>query len=143
MSAWLTRTPASAARSQKALRWTKLATYDYRNLTGVQVETGIMSGSVTLQGPGITSMDMGNWDGGKNIPREPPLAIQINSPHFEQVKRGAPRLRELISNAQLAGARPAADGPLDQLKKLGELRDAGILTTAEFEAKKAEILARL
>jgi uncharacterized membrane protein YagU involved in acid resistance len=31
----------------------------------------------------------------------------------------------------------------DQLKKLGELRDAGVLTTEEFEAKKAELLARL
>ena len=31
----------------------------------------------------------------------------------------------------------------DQLKKLGDLRDAGILTTEEFESKKAELLARL
>lgn len=31
----------------------------------------------------------------------------------------------------------------DQLKKLGELRDAGVVTEAEFEAKKAELLARM
>jgi hypothetical protein len=37
---------------------------------------------------------------------------------------------------------PSVD-PLDQLKKLGELRDAGILTTEEFEAKKAQILERM
>lgn len=30
---------------------------------------------------------------------------------------------------------------LEQLKQLGELRDAGILTPEEFEAKKAQILA--
>jgi hypothetical protein len=36
-------------------------------------------------------------------------------------------------------AAPAAD-PLDQLKKLGELRDAGVLSDAEFAAKKAELL---
>ena len=36
-------------------------------------------------------------------------------------------------------AAPAAD-PLDQLKKLGELRDAGVLNDAEFEAKKAQLL---
>jgi len=29
------------------------------------------------------------------------------------------------------------------LRKLGELKDAGILTAAEFEPKKAELLARL
>lgn len=32
---------------------------------------------------------------------------------------------------------------IDQLKKLGELRDAGILTPAEFEAKKVDLLARM
>jgi hypothetical protein len=35
---------------------------------------------------------------------------------------------------------PAEDDPLEKLKKLGELRDAGVLTDAEFEAKKAELL---
>lgn len=44
-----------------------------------------------------------------------------------------------------AAAAPAAptadfDTKLSQLRQLGELRDAGILTEAEFEIKKAEIL---
>jgi hypothetical protein len=37
-------------------------------------------------------------------------------------------------------APPAAD-PLAQLKQLGELKAAGVLTDAEFEAQKAKILA--
>jgi hypothetical protein len=32
---------------------------------------------------------------------------------------------------------------LEQLRKLGELRDAGLLTDAEFDAKKAELLGRI
>ena len=39
--------------------------------------------------------------------------------------------------------RPAATPPpdtLDLLRKLGDLRDGGVLTDAEFEAKKAELL---
>ena len=38
---------------------------------------------------------------------------------------------------------PAAPQPdkLDQLKQLGELKAAGVLTDAEFEAQKAKILA--
>jgi hypothetical protein len=46
-----------------------------------------------------------------------------------------------------AAPAPAPDAPAalsddvyDQLKKLGELREAGILTDAEFDAKKAQIL---
>ena len=34
---------------------------------------------------------------------------------------------------------PAAD-PIEQLTKLGELRDNGVLTEAEFEAQKAKLL---
>jgi len=33
------------------------------------------------------------------------------------------------------------DAKIAQLKQLGELRDAGILTDAEFDAKKSQILA--
>jgi hypothetical protein len=38
-----------------------------------------------------------------------------------------------------AAAAPAAD-PLEQLKKLGELKAAGVLTDAEFEVQKERIL---
>jgi hypothetical protein len=37
-------------------------------------------------------------------------------------------------------AEPDTDDTLTQLKKLGELKDAGVLTDAEFEAQKAKIL---
>jgi hypothetical protein len=48
--------------------------------------------------------------------------------------------------AAAPAAAPAApvsdiDAKLARLKQLGELRDAGILTEAEFEAKKAAVLA--
>lgn len=36
-----------------------------------------------------------------------------------------------------------ANDPIEQLKKLSELRDLGILTEEEFESKKAEIMSRI
>ena len=46
-----------------------------------------------------------------------------------------------------ADLRPADPGPspdvLEQLRQLGELRKAGVLTDAEFDAKKAELLGRI
>ena len=41
--------------------------------------------------------------------------------------------------APAPAAAPEVD-PLEQLKKLGELRDAGVLTDAEFEVQKEKIL---
>jgi Short C-terminal domain len=44
----------------------------------------------------------------------------------------------------LAGGQPSADpSALDALQKLGNLRDQGILTVDEFEAKKTELLDRI
>jgi large subunit ribosomal protein L7/L12 len=55
--------------------------------------------------------------------------------------------RELTPGSPLATA-TAADTPaqpdvIDQIKRLGELRDAGLLTDDEFAAKKADLLSRL
>jgi hypothetical protein len=40
-----------------------------------------------------------------------------------------------------AQAKAAADDPAEKLKKLGEMRDAGLITPDEFEAKKKDLLA--
>jgi len=42
---------------------------------------------------------------------------------------------------QAAPAAPSQEDKLEQLQKLGELKTAGVLTEAEFEAQKAKILA--
>jgi Short C-terminal domain len=42
--------------------------------------------------------------------------------------------------AAAAPAAPVPDDPLEQLRKLGELHASGVLTDAEFDAKKAQIL---
>ena len=40
-------------------------------------------------------------------------------------------------------AAPAADDPFMQIARLGELRDNGLLSDEEFEAKKPEIIGRI
>jgi hypothetical protein len=47
--------------------------------------------------------------------------------------------------AAFGPAEPSAEAadPIDQLRRLGELRDAGVVTQAEFEAKKAALLDRI
>jgi hypothetical protein len=55
-----------------------------------------------------------------------------------------PPMQQPPDVAPSAASAPAAgafsDDAFEQLKKLGELRDAGILTDDEFQAKKAQIL---
>jgi len=49
----------------------------------------------------------------------------------------------MFHKTQAAPAAPLAIDPMEQLRKLGQLRDAGVVTDTEFETKKAELLARL
>jgi hypothetical protein len=42
--------------------------------------------------------------------------------------------------AEPAPAAPSADEQMEQLTKLGQLRDSGVLTEEEFSAKKKQIL---
>jgi len=58
-------------------------------------------------------------------------------------KEFADRAAELVRARLGAPARQTtalSEDPLDQIKKLSELRDAGILTEEEFERKKAQLL---
>lgn len=64
---------------------------------------------------------------------------------FEEALRAdLARLKAAPPTASPAGPAPAGRvDVLDQLAKLAELRDAGVVTAEEFEAKKAELLGRL
>ncbi|HEY1275452.1 MAG TPA: SHOCT domain-containing protein, partial [Thermoleophilaceae bacterium] len=58
----------------------------------------------------------------------------------------ASAIRQAISQAGVAGSDSHASAQpdvYDQLRKLGELRDAGVLTTEEFEEKKANLLGQI
>ena len=61
---------------------------------------------------------------------------------FDNVVAHLERLRNEPTRDSVAPT-ASADSVTDQIKKLGELRDAGFLTNDEFNAKKAELLARL
>jgi len=122
----------------------KLTSWDYINLNGVQLETGPSTGFVSLQAPGIVSKDMSYWNTGSNGPAASPYALSLSKDLFEQAREGVNILRTLISKAQQSnsGNSPPVNIP-DQIRQLAELRDKGILTMDEFESKKKDLLSRM
>jgi hypothetical protein len=134
----------------------KLASFDYKNVTGVEVHTGAMTGAMVLHVPGAISVSTSYWGIDKSDPWKAYNAMPIGRP-FGDAERGAARLRELIAAYQAASGQGAEmDAPsalpdpapatagrfdlLDALKRLGELRDADVLTPEEFEVMKADLL---
>lgn len=151
----------------------ELTTWNYRNLGGVQLHTGMMTGAVVLQASGQSGASTSYWKNKDSDPYKTPNAIPIVRP-WDQAQTGVARLRELVDAAHRteAAAAPTAvpvepamaagdavpgDEPssgqlaggtderhsVQLLRDLAELRDAGILSNEEFETKKAEVLKRL
>jgi Short C-terminal domain len=79
-------------------------------------------------------------------------ATAAGDPDVAAHERRAGRLAAVVELVRAAGPREepdappsatAADDPVELLRRLGELRDRGVLSADEFEAKKAELLRRI
>ena len=100
--------------------------YPLDRITAITNKVGLGAGSLTVHTGGAKS-----------------VISQINN---GDLKALLAQVREKIAADHArpaAQAAPEAPDAMDQLRKLGELRDAGILTAAEFDIKKREILARI
>ena len=89
-------------------------------LRGV-ARTAVVAGTATAVSNRVSRRQAERWYGQEDQ--------QQQQQYYEEPAQAAPA----------AAAAPDVD-PLEQLKKLGELRDAGVLTDAEFEAQKQKIL---
>ncbi|MGH2373860.1 MAG: SHOCT domain-containing protein [Acidimicrobiia bacterium] len=86
---------------------------------------------------------------GKGIAKVTPFATKFGYEYVGTQQAVLPGVRastlmaefRLRSNTSTAPP-PATDIP-EQLRRLGELRDSGVLTEEEFQSKKADLLRRL
>jgi hypothetical protein len=109
--------------------WASKTTEDFPidKVSSVQWSSGMLTGSIVIFASGNKSeISNVNKDDGKEM--------------VDKVRHRLSSPREAAPPAPQAA--PPAD-PMEQLKKLGELRDAGVVTPEEFEAKKAELLGRM
>ena len=88
-------------------------------LRGV-ARTAVVAGTATAVSNRVSRRQAERWYGQED---------QQQQQQYEEPPQAAPA----------PAAAPEVD-PLEQLKKLGELRDAGVLTDAEFEVQKEKIL---
>ena len=95
-------------------------------LIGGMARTAVVAGTATAVSNRVSRRQANRWSAQQEPAPPPPQQYQEPPPP-----------------AYAPPPPPADDGPdmLDQLQKLGELRDAGVLTEAEFAAQKAKILA--
>jgi hypothetical protein len=94
-------------------------------ITGITVKKGLLASGVEISRAGNVDV-LNNCDGA-------------------QAEKWVTAARALLAKAPAAGGTTVIQqvDPLDQLKKLKELLDAGILTQEEFNAKKQDIMGKI
>jgi len=105
--------------------------FPLEKMSSAQWSSGMLTGKVTIFASGNKAEIGGvNKADGKRIVDN--LRARLSSPQPAPPGPAAP-----------AGPPAAETDPMEQIRKLAELRDAGILSNEEFESKKAEILGRI
>ena len=114
--------------------WTGATSEDFpfSRISSVQWSSGMLMGTVTI-------FASGNKAEIKNVAKD------IGKSMVDAVRAiiSQPAPTTYAPPVQPAPVAASGGDVFEQLRKLGELRDAGIVTDAEFEAKKSELLARL
>ncbi len=128
----------------------------YEHISSVEVKFGLLSGYFEMSAGGMQNTMKSYWSQKKgSSPQTSPNCVSLNrilaGPFKEAVKFIMARKTQNHAAAAsgsagaIASAVPVAtaDDPVAMIERLGGLRDRGLLTEAEFESKKAEIMARI
>jgi hypothetical protein len=113
----------------------KLEDFPLDKISSVQWRTGLVTGTVTIFASG-NKAEIGNVSKGDGKDITDHVRHRISAPKPQVAASPA------VDGAPQQSPPPSIDIP-DQIRKLGELRELGMLTADEFEAKKAELLARM
>jgi hypothetical protein len=129
----------------------------YAGITGAQVNAHFLTGYFELSAGGVQNAPMSYWQDvsnsfhhrrGTQAPQSPeksPHCVSLRRSDFATFREASTFIIEKATQARSPAA-TAAHSPSDGiglLEQLGKLRDSGVLTETEFQAKKAEILARV
>jgi hypothetical protein len=115
---------------------------DFFHITSIDCTRGMMLGHVEVTYPGAREVRTGGFL--ENAVSE--NTFQFSNEIFDYIMCVANELRRRVTLAHaspsVTDASPGVIIP-DQIRKLAELKDAGILTEEEFQAKKKDLLSRM
>lgn len=123
----------------------------YKNIAGATVNYHLLSGYFELSAGGMQNTSKSYWSTKKGeSPQEAPNCISLNDKKLAAKFKEAcgfimDKIQEQSQTGQVqnnSASATAASIP-DQIKKLAELKDAGILTEDEFTQKKTQLLSKM
>ena len=125
--------------------------FSWMNVADVHMKEGVFAATITIK------TTTGKTDSMEDIPKAQARRLYRFAQEMEETKKEERRQRDLEDKRAIAGggitintpshqpqatAAPVED-PIEKLTKLKSMLDMGILTQAEFDAKRADILSKM
>ena len=115
--------------------------FPYEHITSIECSKGFLTGRLQITIAGSAESKDRYIDA---FYAENAISFANNQyPKFQAVANTIRELMDAYKAQTRSPAIPTTESIPDQVKKLAELKDMGILTLEEFESKKAELLKRL
>ena len=125
--------------------------FSWMNVADVHMKEGVFAATITIK------TTTGQTDSMEDIPKAQARRLYRFAQEMEETKKEERRQRDLEDKRAVAGGgitintpshQPQAtsapvEDPMEKLTKLKSMLDMGILTQAEFDAKKADILSKM
>jgi hypothetical protein len=116
--------------------------WDYTHITGIESRKGMTTAAVVVQTAGANVVSkFGRMDNGANSVWEAPNALFLKDKAVAEAAAGT--LRQLLASHRPGAApvsAPATD-PVEEIRRYAALRDEGLISEDEFQAKKAALLS--
>ena len=100
-------------------------------LVGMAARTAVVAGTATAVSGNVSRRQQAK------------AQAQADDQYAQQQQYAPPPEQEYVQAAPPAAPQESTDDVIEQLKKLGELKEAGVLDDAEFQAAKAKLLATM
>lgn len=115
----------------------------YPNVAGAQVNYHLVTGYFELSAGGMQNTKKSFWnnDAAVSAAKAPNCVSISGRVQADKFRKACAFIMHMASGGGCGQA--AADDSLGILERLGKLRDTGVISSAEFEQKKAQILSRL
>ena len=116
----------------------------YANVAGAQGNFHLVTGYFELATGGMQNAPKSFWNSDKSVnAAKAPNCVSISGrDRAAKFRQACTFIMQRASGGVHAGEQTGEDG-LGVLEHLARLRDAGVISAVEFQAKKAEILSRL
>jgi len=116
----------------------------YSNVAGAQVNFHLLTGYFEVSTGGMQNAPKSFWNSDKSVnAAKAPNCVSISGrERAVKFREACAFIMERASGGVRAGVQ-AGEDVLGVLERLAKLRDAGVISAAEFQAKKAQILSRV